>query len=433
MVRQSILPVKLEMGKEKLTARSGLVVLYEHMVALGLIEEAKRRFAHPGSGRGYSAEGYLVPLVLMLHGGGRSLEDLREIEADEALRLALGLGRMPRACTVGDWLRRMGGAGVRAAGFLSSCLARQVLKRDSRREYTLDVDATVIEAEKDEAEWTYKKVKGYQPLLGFIAELGLCLNWEFRGGNIPASASLVGFLEGCLKKMPRGKRIGYFRSDSAGYQAEVINWCCQKGIKFSISVDKDVSVMEAISRIAEDEWESLMGPCGEQTERQVAETVHAMNRTKESFRLVVQRWRERQLDLFNPGGYCYRAIATDLECSKQELVWRHNGLGNTENYIKELKVGMGMERMPCGQHMANALFFAIGCLAYNLLVSFKCLCLPSDWRNKTASTLRWSLYHVAGKLVRHSGRLVLKVAAPFEKFRLMLDMRYRCFALWQGS
>lgn len=82
MVRQTILSVKLEMGEEKVTARSGLVFVYEQMVSLGVIEEIRERFPFPGSGRGYGAERYVVPLVLMLQGGGRSLEDLREIEAD---------------------------------------------------------------------------------------------------------------------------------------------------------------------------------------------------------------------------------------------------------------------------------------------------------------------------------------------------------------
>jgi hypothetical protein len=38
----------------------------------------------------------------------------------------------------------------------------------------------------------------------------------------------------------------------------------------------------------------------------------------------------------------------------------------SENRIKDLKVGFGMEYMPCGSIRANAVFFAIGVLTYNL-------------------------------------------------------------------
>jgi len=40
----------------------------------------------PGSGAGYKASEYLFTLVLMFNGGGRSLEDIREIRGDEGLR-----------------------------------------------------------------------------------------------------------------------------------------------------------------------------------------------------------------------------------------------------------------------------------------------------------------------------------------------------------
>jgi len=38
----------------------------------------------------------------------------------------------------------------------------------------------------------------------------------------------------------------------------------------------------------------------------------------------------------------------------------HNQRGQAENFNKEVKIGIGMERMPCGQSWANAMFFRIG-------------------------------------------------------------------------
>jgi len=50
-----------------------------------------------------------------------------------------------------------------------------------------------------------------------------------------------------------------------------------------------------------------------------------------------------------------------------------------ENWIKELKIGFGMERMPCGQYEANALFFRIGILAYTLFRLFPFTTLSPSW------------------------------------------------------
>ena len=176
------------------------------------------------------------------------MEDLRELKSETSLRELLEMDGLPASCTVGDWLRRMGsdGRGLLGLGRANRHTVTEVLNRDNGTEYTLDADATVIESEKEEARWTYKKEKGYQPLLGFLFELGLVLNDEFRDGNVPAGAGAVEFLDACCHMMPEGKRIAYYRSDSAAYQARVMNYCFDHEMLFTITADKDEAVIEVI-------------------------------------------------------------------------------------------------------------------------------------------------------------------------------------------
>jgi len=100
-----------------------------------------------------------------------------------------------------------------------------------------------------------------------------------------------------------------------------------------------------------------------------------------------------------------------------------------ENWHKELKLGYGMEQMPCGELEANAMFFAIGVLAYNLGVLLKADLLPAEYRHCTVQTLRWQLYRLAGKLVRHGRQWTLKVRTTSEKLALLLAVRKKCVAL----
>jgi len=44
----------------------------------------------------------------MLHGGGKKLEDLRELKGEVSLRELVEIKELPASCTMGDWLRRMG-------------------------------------------------------------------------------------------------------------------------------------------------------------------------------------------------------------------------------------------------------------------------------------------------------------------------------------
>ena len=83
--------------------------------------------------------------ALTAHGGGKKLDDLREIAGEVNLRKLLGVKELPASCTIGDWLRRMGQNGKGLAGLdrVNNHMVREGLRRDKRREYTLDVDAVV--------------------------------------------------------------------------------------------------------------------------------------------------------------------------------------------------------------------------------------------------------------------------------------------------
>ena len=153
-----------------------------------------------------------------------------------------------------------------------------------------------------------------------------------------------------------------------------------------------------------------------------------MAHTEQSFRLIVLRWSNRQQDLFEPHRYCYHAVASNrpMAESAPEVIWRHNGRGESDNWHKELKIGLGMEQMPCGQMQANAMFFAVGVLAYNLNLLLKEDLLPESYRRCTVATLRWQIYRIAGKLVRHGRQWILKVKTDSEKLAMLMAVRARC-------
>jgi len=82
--------------------------------------------------------------------------------------------------------------------------------------------------------------------------------------------------------------------------------------------------------------------------------------------------------------------------------------------------------MTSGDFRANALWFGLGVLAYNLTQAQKFLFMDSEWKSKTIATLRWQLIDVAGRLVRHGRWLILRIAASAEKLGWFLMIRQRC-------
>jgi hypothetical protein len=300
---------------------------------------------------------------------------------------------------------------------------KRALKKGKEKEYTLDIDATGIESEKETAKMTYKGYTGYMPMVGHLAENGLVVGDEFREGNDSPVARNLEFLKYCERQMPKGKKITAFRADSAAYQAKVINHCHDNGIAYAIGGDLDEAVKKVILMIKDDEWRPYQNGF-------IGETIHCMNETKEAFRLVAIR-RPFQGSLFESedGMERYTIIATNRHESAEEVVKWYNQRGEcSENRIKELKIGFGMERMPCGQFEANAVFFRIGVLAYNIGRLFVMSTLEESWHRHQVKTLRWKLYGTAGKIVFHGRAVYLKVSRSLQKLFAHVRLRSWEFA-----
>jgi hypothetical protein len=350
------------------------------------------------------------------------LEDLRVLRGDGGLRSLLRLNEMPSSDATGDWLRRMGAeesGGLAGLQRVSRSVFRRLLRNDERTRYTLDIDATQIVAEKREARYTYKGEKGYMPLVGHIGETGLVIGYEFREGNAAPATGNLEFLQACERNMPKGKKITAIRAGSAAYQAAIFNYCGETDKVFAIGADQDAAVKAAIAAIAESEWKPFR-------DGEITETIHCMNKTNKAFRLIVMR-RPLEPDLFeNKSPYRYHAVASNRENedAAATMEWYSKRGDNSENRIKDLKIGFGMEYMPCGSFQANAVFFSIGVLTYNLYLGFRTDALGSGWERSQVQTVRWRLFQTAGKIVRHGRQMVLKISAAV--LEMFAAIRERC-------
>ena len=258
-------------------------------------------------------------------------------------------------------------------------------------------------------------------MVGHIAENGLIVGDEFREGNVAPAAWNLHFIKHCISQLPQGKSITALRSDSAAYQADIINYCEAEGIRFAIGADLDEAVVGAIGAIPDEHWKPYKNGF-------IAETIHAMNKTEKASHLIVIR-RPYQSSIFaeQQGSGNYTVIATNRTEPAEDVVrWYHQRGECSENRIKELKIGFGMERMVCGQFEANAIFFRIGTLSYNLFQLFILKTLSPSWHRHQVQTVRWRLYQIAGKIVFHGGQVFLKVRRGL--CQLFTDIRLR---IWE--
>jgi hypothetical protein len=398
-----------------MTSRSGLSVYFEAAIRFGLTERIRNIFPRPGSNRGHKAHDIIMSLILTLLAGGQHMNDIREIAQDTALLKLCGIKKVPSPDAVARFLEKPGN--LRLVNFLVAYLNKKILDRIPSNMLTVDIDATLIASEKRAAAMTYEGFTGYCPMLTFEASSGLCLLGEFRDGNASPAADILDHLKYANKLIKKsGKLLEKFRSDSAAYNHKIFDYCIKEGILFYVVADHDSAIMAAIKDIPESDWKPHYDKDGIRSDKEYATTVHALNASTNAFTLVVQRWLNPQMDLFEQNKYCYHIITTnDYNSEGLDIIHCYNGRSNAENYIKEIKNGVALDTIPTGELYSNKVYFAIGLLAYNLSIGFKDF-LPEEFKRSTLATLRFYLVSIPGKVVLHGRQIILKLKKRFLDF-----------------
>ena len=415
---QTILNFKLESTNEKLTPKTGVAILGEHLKGMSLEQFCNENLPKAKRNNGYNAFEFIYPLILMLHSGGRVLENIKEIRLDTALSTLLKMKNIPTASAFTKYLRKHGENGEEGMRKINKKYLKRFLKSLKNEELILDIDATFIEAHKNTAKWSYKDAPGYMPMVGHINR-GWVIDVDFREGNeAPASKNLE-FIKQCQLQLPIGVNFDRFRTDSASYQADIFNYCQEQSILFTVTAKKNKNVFESIKSIKDEEWKTFS------KREKIAEFTHTMQDTDEAFRMVVikkditptlptlEEYISDEVMMQHQDEIYYCIATNDNDLSPEEIIKLHRQRGETsENKIKELKNGFNMSYLPTSDFEANAFYFQIGTLSYNLFLLFKQI-LDTNLQKHTVKTIRYKLYNIAGKVISHARETILKVNDEF--------------------
>jgi len=427
---QTILNFNIASTNDKLTPRTGVAIFGEYLKGMGIEKLCNTNLPLAKHPNGYTPFEFIYPLILMLHSGGRVLDDIKEIRLDSALEALLKMDNIPTASACTKYLHKHNTIGENGIRKINKQFLKKFLKSIKSEELILDIDATFIEAHKNTAKWSYKDAPGYMPMVGHING-GYVIDVDFREGNeAPASRNLE-FIKQCQAQLPFGMKFDRFRADSASYQAEIFNYCYKENIQFSVTAKKNKNVFDSIKEIKDNEWQTFS------KREKVAEFIHTMTDTDNAFRIIVIK-KDITPTLPILEGYIgdevmmqyqdeiYYCIATnDNDLSSEEIIKLHRQRGETsENKIKELKNGFNMSYLPTSNTQANGFYFAIGTLAYNSFLLFKEI-LDSNLQKHTVKTIRYKLYNIAGKVVSHARELTLKVNEQFRE--LLQDIRHKAY------
>jgi hypothetical protein len=321
---------------------------------------------------------------------------------------------------VGTAQIRSEGPGLEALSGLVGAVTSAAQRHEQRRRATLDVDATIIEAHKQQALVAYEGTRGYQPQMAWWAEQGMWVHDEFRDGNVPAAFKAKQFLQHAFSALPSTVQSRRLRADSALYDEQALTWTDDENIEFAVSADMSKSLQAHVAALPESAWKPYRSQREDSTEqRQWAEVVFvpdwARNHKKdgEPFRYLAIRVRSRQRDMFVEDDVRWRhfAVVTNMSWDGARLLcWHREKQGTVEHGHGALKADLAGGTLPCGRFGANAAWWRLNVLVHNLLQLMKLVALPESMRSWRMKALRFRLLNIAGRLVRHARQLVLRIS-----------------------
>jgi hypothetical protein len=323
---------------------------------------------------------------------------------------------------------------------------------------TLDTDATLSATNKSAAKACYQGFKAYQPLNVYWWERDLVVHSEFREGNVPAGFELKRVLMEALTYLPPGVNKVFWRSDSAGYDHEVMGFCDDGEsrfgrIEFAVSCDVTAAFKAAVQTTPEPEWRPLMRREGGEpvaTGREWAEVcfvpqkICGKKRGREYRYLATREVLKQpplpglagQLDLpfptldLNAVTYKLFGVATNRDLPGDEIIlWHDQRAGRSEQAHAVMKHDLAGDRFPSGEFGPNAAWWAIMILAFNLHSLFRGLALGGRWERSRLKALRFHFINLPGRVLYHAGRLVIRIAGSHPSLEILLAARTRILAL----
>lgn len=230
------------------------------------------------------------------------------------------------------------------------------------------------------------------------------------------------------------------RSDTAGYQIELLKYCAQGKnkrfgiIEFAISSPVTKELKQAAQAVPESEWTPIPD-----TVQGCAEVVFVPNSLGTSkngpeYRFIVTREEIRDTDppelrqlslldeeelgahpissvhptMMNGKLYKVFALVTNLEWSAQETVeWHRKRCGKSEEVHRVLKDELAGGHVVTSALGANAGWWQITVLAFNILTLIKKSCLPEEYQASRPKKLRYWLFSLVARLGTHARKMTI--------------------------
>lgn len=418
--------VEVSADGEGFCSQAGALLLTNLADRLGLTGALSAALAPTRQRRSAHDDGEVLrDLIVTLVQGGEHLADLAALRDQPDL-----FGDVASDSTAFRAIERIGPAeleGIRAARKAARERAFSLGARPER--IVCDVDATLLRShsDKEEAAGNYKGGFGFHPMLCYLEGSEGALDGILRPGNAGSNTGRdqTRAIELALEQLPvfcMDEEI-LLRGDSAACVHEVVDFCREGQIRFSVGFDLSAEVREAIAKLEDDAWVGAISQDGEPVadhptrprEAYVTELTGLLDLSAwgEGSRLICRRERAHpgaQLTLIDTDGWRHQAFLADQPGDDlAELDRSHRAHAHVEQRIEDSKA-LGLSKLPFRSFQMNEAWMQLALAAQDLLAFAKELCLEGELARAKPETLRYRLLHQAGRISRSGRRTRLRLA-----------------------
>jgi len=453
--------------EEAASPHAGALALSRVYRSLGLPDLIAANLRLRQRQRGFEESQMIESITLLQSIGGDCPEDMRLLAQDPCLERGLGY-RPPKATAVRGFLERFHDEKLEAlrpsreeqksfivpssgpveglqnvqAGAVRRIAQRYAEQGQAQRIATIDQDATIIESHKAAALAHYEGGRGYQPMVAVWAEADLVVADEFRDGNVPAKQDPLTCAQMAFAALPTDLTARYFRGDSACHESGLLDWLKDPArapepggpIEFAVSAVMSPALAVAVRAVAEKGWKTF-GTEDDGTLRQWAEVdfvpgEKSEHKDSQPLRYVGLRLLKPQGLLFADGSdRHFHAVVTNRKLDGGRLLdWHREKAGTVEHVHDEVKNWLGGGHLPSQHFAANAAWFKLALLTYNLVSATRGLCFSAEERTVRMKKFRLLLIHVAGRMNRNNCVMGLRLCASPEAIARMQKV-WAVFAL----
>jgi len=386
--------------------------------------------------------------VLMSALGGDCIEDMERLRQDKGLEVMLGY-QAPAAETARQWLDKFHDNSLMQIRPLQGSFIPEEstdlvgLKEPNRQviwtyvdkvkpgyEVTFDVDAQLVETAKANAKYCYEGYRAFQPMEVEWAETELVLADELREGNVHPGRGIKEIVDEAYNMLPPGPWRVKVRSDSAGYQQDVLDHWQGRVWQFAVSADMSQELKQEIEALPQEAWkiwkEERQGVIREWAEVPYVPTRQYEKRDIQPYRYLAVRIQRQQGKLFEDGNKVrHFAIVTNIwdVDGKELLEWQRGKAGTIEHIHHILNNELAGGVYPSAKHGANAAWLRLQVLTHNLLQLLKAIALPQEYATARPKRLRFAIFTQFGRVISHAGQMLLRIAN--EVWQTLIEPAYQ--------